>query len=299
LTGGNLAVIDTTASKVVASVPVDFAKADLLDYSAKAHRVFVGTSSADVVAVDTTTNQVTMRLQTGGATVEQPRYDEADGMLYVSVPGLAAVERIDPALDKVTKTYPTGRCHPTGLAINPARQLAVAACGGSVVMFNLRTGARDVNRQVGGGDIVTYDAATDRFAVATPTDTGNSTVSVFDGDGHLIGTVASAPAAHQAVFDDAHGLVYAPSARGLMSLAPAACLPPPDWVPFAGKLSFFAVPFAAGILFLYYLAHRPRGPRRQEPSYDDLKREDLAAERERMRALEDSMFGPLNPDSPS
>jgi len=301
MSGGQLAVIDTAASKVVATVPVDFSEADLVDYSAKAHRVFVGTPSGDVVAVDTATNRVAIRLQ-AGAPVEQPRYDEADGMLYVSVPGKGAVLQIDPTLDKITRTYLTGRCHPTGLAINPARQLALAACGGSAVMFNLRTGARDVSQGVGGGDVVTYDAKTDRFAVANPSDTGDSTVSVFDGDGHLIGTVASGPTAHQAVFDDAHGLVYAPSVKGLMSLAPAACLPPPDWALFAGKMAIFVVPLVAAGLFLYLFARRPRrprGPRPDEPTFEDLQKEDLAAERERMRALEDSMFGPLKPDSPS
>ena len=297
LSGGALAVVDTAAMKVVATVPVDFAGADLVDYSAKAHRVFVGTAGGEVVAVDTLTNQVAVRLQ-AGAPVEQPRYDPADGMLYVSVPGKSAILQIDPALDRVTRSYSTGRCHPTGLAVNPSRQLAVAACGGSVVMFNLRTGARDVSQLVGGGDIVTYDPAADRFAVATPRDVTDSTVSVLDGDGRYIGSVASTPAAHQAVFDDAHGLVYAPSARGLMSLAPAACMPPPDWLAFAGRMAFYTVPLLLAAVCLYLFARRPRRPMSAEPTYEDLQREDLAAERERMRALEDSIYGPLNPDSP-
>jgi hypothetical protein len=300
LTGGTLAVVDTEAMKVAASVSVDPSTADLLDYSPSTHQVYVGTGAGgQVVAVDARTGRVSGRLHTG-APVEQPRYDPVDGMLYVSVPVKEAIFQFDPRRDRITRTYPTGRCQPGGLAINPSRQLALAACGASVVMFNLRTGARDVNQQVGGGDIVTYDATADSFAVATPRGATDSTVSVFDGDGRLIGTVASTPSAHQAAFDDAHGLVYAPAGRGLMSLAPGACLPPPDWLPFAGRMAFFVVPLLAAGLFLW-LAGRRRSNRGEpkKATYEELRDEDLALERERMRALEDSLYGPLNPDSPN
>jgi len=47
----------------------------------------------------------------------------------------------------------------------------------------------DANRVVAGGDIVTYDAAVDRFVVASPHDRHDSAVGVFYGDGTFLGSV--------------------------------------------------------------------------------------------------------------
>jgi hypothetical protein len=102
--------------------------------------------------------------------------------------------------------------------------------------------------------------------------------------------VSALPKSTTAVFDDAHGLVYAPGSTGLMSFTPAACGPLPDWLTFVGRLSIFAVPLLAFALFLFLFARRSRAPRQK--SYRQLQAEDLAMERERMRELEDAMFGP-------
>jgi hypothetical protein len=79
-----------------------------------------------------------------------------------------------------------------------------------------------------------------------------------------------------------------------MTFLPSACAPPPDWLKFLGGISFFATPFLAFGLFLFMYARRQRerarGPAR--PTWHQLQEEDLAAERERMRALEDAMLGP-------
>ena len=48
----------------------------------------------------------------------------------------------------------------------------------------------------------------------------DSAVGVFYGDGGFLGSVAATPQAHAAVFDIAHGVVYAPGTAGLMSFAP-------------------------------------------------------------------------------
>lgn len=290
LIGGYLAVIDTDRMQVVKRVQVDPLAADLLDYSAQRHRVYVGTGqSAAVVAVDTVSNDVAQRLPIG-VPVEQPRYDPADGMLYVGSTETDSVLRIDPATGTVVRTYKLAGCHVGGLGINPSRQLALATCASSIAVINLRSGAYDISRAVAGGDLVTYDAAADRFVVASPHTKVDSTVGVFYGDGRYLGSVPATPKVHAAAFDEAHGLVYAVGAVGLLTFQPAACEPPPEWVTFAGRGSIFVAPLLAFALLLVWYARRPRGE--VKPTWDDMRKEDLAAERERMRELEDSIYGP-------
>jgi len=226
------------------------------------------------------------------APVGQPRYDPADGMLYVTTPKSDSLLQINPATGNITRTYVIPKCGPSGVAINPTRQLAMLSCGSSVGLLNLQTGAQSVTRVVQGGDIVSYDAAADRFVLASPHGGSDSAIGVFSGNGVFIGSVAAAPKAHAAAFDSAHGLVYAPGDAGLVSFAPADCAPAPDWLQFLGGLSIFAVPMLVLILIPLLYARRlrlARGPGR--PTFQDLVKEDLEAERERMRALEDGILG--------
>jgi len=120
-------------------------------------------------------------------------------------------------------------------------------------------------------------------------------VGVFDGSGTFIGSVSATPNAHAAAIDSAHGLVYTVGATGLISFLPSACAPPPDWIKFLGGLSVFAVPLLAAALFLFLYARRlmRRASRGDDgPSFHDLQQQDLATERERMRAFEDAVLGP-------
>ena len=276
LTGGEVAVIDTQYGsprylQVVTRIAADTPEVDLLDYNAQTKRLFASTGpGGGVIANDTTTNKMIRRYSLGVPT-EQPRYNPVDGLLYF-IKG----------------------CRPTGLAINPAKQLAVMACGGSTALLNLQTGAHEVTRAVAASDLVTYDPAADRFMVAAPQGAKDSMVGVFDGSGTFIGSVSATPNAHAAALDTQHGLVYAAGATGLISFSPSACAPPPDWVKFLGGLSVFAVPLLAAALFLILYARRRmgRGSHGDEgPSFHDLQQQDLAMERERMRAFEDAVLG--------
>ena len=292
--GGNVAVIDSGAATVLGTIAIDpvGGAADLIDYSPKTKSLYVG-SDTNVVVVDTATQQVTQRFALT-TPVEQPRYDPADGMLYVATPKKDSLVQIDPASGKTKRTYVLPKCRPKGVAINPARQLAMLACGSSVAFVNLATGAHDVTRVVQGGDIVTYDPGADVFVVASPHDTADSAVGAFTGGGGFLGSVAASPVARAAVYDDAHGVVYAPGKGGLMNFAPAVCAPPPDWLRLAGGFSLFAVPLLAaiGFLVIYARVRQRRRNRPAGPTYEDLVEEDLAFERQRMRALEDAIFGP-------
>ena len=292
---GAVAVIDTaprSSNQVVANIQVDSTSLDLIDYSAQTDSLYIG-SDRTVLVVDVAREQVTKRITTA-MPVGQPRYDPADGMVYATVSGTDSLVQINPATGFVTRSYVIAKCRPNGVAINPARQLALVSCGGSIALVNLESGAQRVTRVVQGGDVVSYEAAADRFVVASPHDMDESAIGVFAGDGSFIGSVPATSSAHAAAFDTVHGLVYAPGPVGLMSFAPAACAPPPDWLRFVGGLSVFAVPLLLAALFLVLVA-RALARRRAGlggPTYRELQAEDLEFERERMRALEDGILGP-------
>lgn len=298
LEGGKVAVLDANPPpgqylRMVDQVTVDTAHSDLLDYSAATHSLYVSTDVSNaIVVIDVADDKVTKRIDLG-APVEQPRYNPADRKLYVNVPALDALMQVDPASGRVTRKYVQQHCHPAGLGINPQRQLAILACRGSVVTFNLRTGLDEISTVVPGGDLVAYDAAVDRFTVGSSHGPRDSSVGVFGGDGRFIGQVQSSSNAHGAVFDDSSGLVYAASGVGILSFSPSACAPPPDWLAFVGGLSLFVLPLAAFGAFLAWYARRRRDPNRpRRPTAEELAREDLVAERERIRALEDAIYGP-------
>ncbi|TMC82051.1 MAG: hypothetical protein E6I61_02190 [Chloroflexi bacterium] len=297
---GYVAVVNTDPTSpqymhMIDQVTVDQTTADLLDYSPTTHTVYAGTGHSNaVVAIDANTDKVTSRYDAGSA-VEQPRFNPVDGNLYVTTPGTDSVLQINTVTGKVTRTYTIRHCHPTGLAINPSRQLAMVACRSSTGLINLRTGANEVSRTVSGGDLVGYDAGADRFIVGASHGPKDSSVGVFDGDGQFLAQVQTSDHAHAAVIDDATGVVYAASAVGLLSFSPSACPPPPGWLPLAGGILMYTLPLAAFGLFLVLYARRrmggaPRAPR--GPTWDELRKDDLEAERERIRDLEDAIYGP-------
>ena len=303
--GGHVAVIDMDGSSkqfmqviddVVADSSATSPTADLMDYSASTRTLYVATGdNGSVVAMNTETDKVTKTFALNAISVEQPRFDPADGKLYVATPKTDSIVVLDPSSGKTVRTLKQDKCHPKGLAINPSRQLAMVACGGSMAVFNLRTGLDEITTRVPGGDIVTYDASLDRFTVGSSHGPRDSAVGVFDGSGRFVGMVAASPSAHGAVFDDRTGLLYAVSTTGLLSFSPAACAPPPGWLTFAGGVAFYAVPLALFGLFLVYYARRksridPKAPR--PPTAEELRAEDLAAEEERIRAIEDAIYGP-------
>jgi hypothetical protein len=302
--GGKVALIDMNAGsrtymQVLTRITVDKTTADLIDYSPDAHRLFVGTGNGgEVVAIDTATNQVAERYDLNSP-VEQPRYDPADRMLYVTEVGTGSVIQIDPADGRLLRTYQLKSCHPAGLAVNPTRQLALVACSGSVAFLNLTTGSSSFSHDVQGGDIATYDPYADRFVIASPHGSKDSAVGVYYGDGTFLGSVAAAPNAHGAVWDNATGLVYAPAAAGLISFAPVACAPAPEWQKFALGMSVFVIPLVlVGLVLRGYARSRDR--QRDEPRPKSRWRERhefLLAERERMRALEDAILD--SPDRPA
>ena len=305
LTGGTVAAIDTrptsqTYLEVVARIAVAATSADWLDYDAATHQLLVSTATdGQVVSINTSNNGI-HAVYPVGLPVGQARYVASADAVYVTVPTADAVYRMRASDGVVTRKFVIKGCRPEAMGINSSASLALVGCRGSIGILDLGSGASTVTRMVQGADAITYDAASDRFAVGSPHETKDSAVGVFAGDGQFIGSVGASPTTSHAVFDDARGVIVAPTAAGLLSLNPGACLPPPNWLKFAGSVSVFAIPLAAAALFLVMYARRVDRPKvnsEPQPTFRDLQREDLALERERMRAFEDSILGPeLSPE---
>jgi DNA-binding beta-propeller fold protein YncE len=268
LSNGTVADVNTdpqspTYYKVVGRIAIQATSADLLDYSPQRQRVYVGAGTF-VAAINPNDDSVPGHFVVG-APVEQPRYDPADGFVYVTSPGLDTLFQIDPTTGAIRQTYTLGGCKPSGLAINAITQMALLACRQGVMRLDLPTAAFGVIHDVAGGDIVSFDPTTQTFLVASPKLNPRSVVGVFDGDGNLVNAITTDGESHAAAYDSTHGLVYAPDARTnkgqLLSFSPTACAPPSEWTKFFGGFSLWLIPLAAAALFLWWYARRVPRPR--------------------------------------
>ncbi len=113
--------------------------------------------------------------------MEQPRFNSADGMLYVTSPDADALFKIDPATGAVKNKNTLGACQPVGLAINSRADYALIACADWTLGWDLRTATAQGFNQASHGDVVRYDSASDRFLVASPGSINTSTVAIFGG----------------------------------------------------------------------------------------------------------------------
>ncbi len=211
LADGSVAIIDTKNDTLAKAVPTGAKGIDLIDYAPSTQTVYASAAGegtiASVDAPSATLNQV---IKVGYA-LEQPRFNPADGLLYVTSPGADALFRIDPTSGKIKDKLALGGCSPTGLAINPRLDQALIACSSWLIRMNLRNPS-DVKgfTQVGGGDVISYDAAVDRFLVAAP-GAKPSEVALFGGDPiDYVTAVDTRGLGNSAAYDEKNGMVYTP-----------------------------------------------------------------------------------------
>jgi hypothetical protein len=232
---GSIVTVDidpksSTIYAVLGNVPTGAKAADLLDYAPSKHLVFAASASEGTIAsLDTTTGKVTGLFKVGHG-LEQPRFNTADGMLYITSPDTAALFRINPDDGTIGSKIPLAQCRqPTGLAINPSSNQALIACKVSVVSWDFAAGTSQVFNQVGGGDVVTYDAKIDRFFVAAPGNKPASAVAMFGGNPvALVSSVVTEGGGHSAAYDETNDAVYTPDTRANLAGLTSFQLPATD-----------------------------------------------------------------------
>src|SRR5215470_3009566 len=131
-------IIDLKTMKIVETINTGGkTRVDEMAYDPK-DQVFIGVNNAEEPPYATLIStkkghkviaKITFNDATDGA--EQPAYNSADGLFYVSIPELkkdgkkGAVAVIDPKKGKLVKMLPVDTCHPNGLAFGPSGNFAL------------------------------------------------------------------------------------------------------------------------------------------------------------------------------
>ena len=238
LAGGHLGVIDIdpaskAADTVIARVDIGAkGSADLIEYVPEHRKVYAGMHADRFVGVvDAETHAVVARIDGLGPDVEQPRYNAADGMVYVAARTSNTLHQIDPKTDRLVATFDIGTpCDPNGVAIDPKRNIAILVSDKhphTVVWDFARQKVAAVIQGSGGGDGAVYDATVDLFFGAHSGMTGGPVVGIFGGDPvRLLANVSTTKGASWVVYDRAHRQLYTPAYEDGRPALFAAPLPP-------------------------------------------------------------------------
>src|SRR5256714_3397151 len=236
----NVAIIDLTSLAVVAKVNTGGkGRADELDYDPKDNKIYVANSGDGFVTViDAATNTIVHKFDNLGAALEQPQYDTADGLMYMTSSDQNAVFVFDPVKDiLVRKDVLAVLCNPQGIAINPKTNQALLGCNvgraGSTgtsltVAWDLTKGIFvGVFGQIGSGDSVTYSAKTDRFYFGAHNFPHGSSIGIFSGSPIAFLTnvpTGSFSGAKNLAYDETNNVIYTqdalPGEGALFSFTP-------------------------------------------------------------------------------
>jgi DNA-binding beta-propeller fold protein YncE len=199
-------VIDLKSGKVVDIVKTGGnSRVDEMTYDPKDH-VFIGVNNAEEPPFATLVStgrghkilaKVAFPDATDGA--EQPAYNPADGMFYVSIPELkkdaktGAVAIIDPRQGKVVKMLGVENCHPAGIAFGPRGNFALGCTADGkemppiITIMNARTGKVVKNvPEIGGADMVAYDSKRGQYYTASRDMPGGPVLGVIDAENNTL-----------------------------------------------------------------------------------------------------------------
>jgi DNA-binding beta-propeller fold protein YncE len=193
-------VIDLKTGKIVDTIKTGGeSRVDEMAYDPKDH-VFIGINNADEPPFATLIStrpghKILAKITFGDATdgAEQPAYNPADGMVYVSIPELkkdakkGGVAVIDPRKGTLVKMLPVDNCHPAGLAFGAGSfALGCTAAGKDdmppiITIMSAKTGkAVATVAEIGGADMVAYNSSTGEYYTASRDMPGGPVLGVID-----------------------------------------------------------------------------------------------------------------------
>ncbi|HEV7137380.1 MAG TPA: hypothetical protein VGN43_12165 [Steroidobacteraceae bacterium] len=224
-------VVDARTRKVIASIPTNGKKrADEIAYDPADHLV-VAVNNADsppfVTFISTRTRKVIGRLELPHATdgAEQPLYDPATKLIYLSIPVVDSVDAngavavINPHSYELVKMMPVQKCMPAGLALGPHDNLLLGCSDDGVdagfpahsVVMNARSGKIEADVPVGGSDEVWSDMRNHRYYLAAVANKGGPALGVVDSlHNKMIAAIPTGPRAHSVAVDEKNGKVFVP-----------------------------------------------------------------------------------------
>lgn len=270
--GGGIAVIEADpGSKKVDTLLMTIRtpakkSVDLLAYD-RADHLLIASSPADgfISQVDAIRNVYIKNLALGGG-LEQPRYNPADGRLYLTNMDKDLVYAIDPRKLTLIKQWPVGMtCSPMGMDINPKTGDAMFGCSSPKVAYTLLWSLREgkvtkIFNQVADADQVVFDPAGERF-LAAGTSSGNTAIAVFGG--HPVdyqARVMTHADSRAVAYSAANGIVYTPDRkRGQEGLTSFPIPKPEGHLPsFLTPLAYLLVLLGLGLVVWYYGRRRQR-----------------------------------------
>ena len=222
LNSGSLAVVDIdrsskTALTILRTVPTGGKSADLVAYDARDHKAFVADPVGGAVYDIDLVGAAPPRGIDLGKNLEQPAWDPTSGHVFVAGgAGYDGLYEVDPAADKLVRKHDLkSSCHPSGVAINPARRQAMLGCAGALVVFWDLAQLRliKLDRSAGAGDLATYSAAADRYLFAADAYAGGPEIAVFDGTGKYLTAIGLPGPAKSAAYDDTNQVIYTADTR--------------------------------------------------------------------------------------
>lgn len=227
--------VDLRTKKIVASISTGGRKrTDEMTYDAR-DRLVVAVNNADdppfVSFISTRTRKLVGRLELNRASdgAEQPVWDPATGLIYLSIPSLdhikahGAVAVINPRTRKLIRYMPVSRCMPAGLALGPHHHLLLGCSDDAVASgfparsFVMTTSGRIVARlpKVGGSDEVWSDPRAHRYYLAAVANTGGPVLGVVDSlTDRWLANLPTGAHAHSVAADARTGKVFVPIAAG-------------------------------------------------------------------------------------
>jgi DNA-binding beta-propeller fold protein YncE len=214
-------VVDLTKGTIVATISTGGKfRADEMAYDPKDNIILVANNADDppfgtLISVGTRT--VLKKLPFPNATngAEQPQYDAATGLFYMSVPATVAnpggeIVVIDPVGLSVTASYGLKDCGPNGLALGPGNQL-LAGCGNphrSVIIDKTNGAVLADFSNVGGSDEVWFNKGDNRYYLA---ETSFQNLGIIDALSlSFVGEVQSGLGAHSVAADLASNHIFVP-----------------------------------------------------------------------------------------
>ncbi|HVS76629.1 MAG TPA: hypothetical protein VHE11_06820 [Steroidobacteraceae bacterium] len=239
-------VVDLRSRKVVASIRTGGRKrADELAYDPRDHLVIAVNNADDppfITFISTRTRKVVGRLELERASdgAEQPLWNPASGLVYLSIPSLdgvkarGAVAVIDPRAERLVGFMPAEQCMPAGLALGPHDDLLLGCSRDAVasgfparsLVMSAATGRIVASfPEVGGSDEVWSDLKAGRYYLAAGANTGGPVLGVIDARANRwIGNLPTGKYAHSVAADPATGKVFVPIAAGSAAACPRGCI---------------------------------------------------------------------------
>jgi DNA-binding beta-propeller fold protein YncE len=228
-------IFDRASLMIIAAIPTGgTTRLDEME-SDPADRIFIGVNNSETPPFATLISEdkghrvigrVVFSEATDGA--EQPAYNPADGLFYVSIPELAAapgreagkggVAVIDPKSASLKKLIIIDGCHPTGLAFGPEGNFALgcAASGDErpgTPIINAASGKIvAVVEGIGGADMVDYNAHNGQYYAVARYKGGAPMLHVIDATTNKLVQSLPLPGGgpHSVTSSEVTGEVYVP-----------------------------------------------------------------------------------------